>query len=196
MVALDAPNKDAWFVAAEGKAYGPYTEEQLKAFVGEGRVTAATPVMRGGERWSLASEHASLAWIFSPRPTVAPPMPAAAAAPAQTLPHPAHAEPVAAGPVEASATLAKVMLIAELRTGSTIAFENAISKLGQSYRMNQLVWLVHTGLSIAQIRKELVPFAGRNDPIFIADTTNGRAAWINFGPGAEATIKALWRGAS
>jgi len=194
MVALDAPNKDAWFVAAEGKAYGPYTEEQLKAFIGEGRVTAATPVMRGGERWSLASEHAGLAWIFSPRPTAAPPMSTATPAPAP--PQPALAEPAAAVATEPVATLAKVMIIVELRTGSTIAFENAISKLGQSYRMNQFVWLVHTGLSIAQIRKELVPFAGRNDPIFIADTTSGRAAWINFGPGAEATIKALWRGGS
>lgn len=191
MVALNAPSTDAWFVAAQGKSYGPYTEDQLKAFIGEGRVTASTPVMRGNEPWSLASEHAGLASIFSP-PATAPP--AVPPLPTAQPPSAVAAGPVAGANVEPGPALAKVVVIAELRTGSTIAFENAISKLGQSYRMNQYVWLVHTALSIAQLRKDLVPFAGRNDPIFIADTSHARAAWINFGPGAEATIKALWRG--
>jgi len=208
MAVLDVPSNDAWFVAADGKPYGPYTEVQLKGFIGEGRVGATTPVMRTGERWALASEHASLAWIFSrsgpsapapvgaaPQPPIAEALPGSGPAPATpSAPVPMLNGAAAPADTEAAAAIAKVVIIAELRTGSTIAFENAVSKLGPSYRMNQFVWFVQTQLPIAQIRKELVPFAGRNDPIVIADTSHGRAAWINFGPGAEATIKALWSG--
>ena len=180
MATSNGQAKDAWFVAVDGKSFGPYGEEQIANFATEGRVTASTPVMRFGENWSLAAEHTSLAWIFAKRP-------AAAAPPATAAPN----DEAAAGQHE---QLAKIVIVAELRSGSTVAFEAAVAKLGRSYRMNQFVWFVHSAIPIAQMRKDLLAYVGRNDPLFIADTSHGRAAWINFGPGAEATIKALWRG--
>jgi hypothetical protein len=187
MAASTALAQDSWFVSVDGKPYGPYADVQLCAFVSEGRVTAQTPVMRNGETWSPAGEHEQLIHLFvsGPPPTPQIPAPAIAAiAPAGDAIAPASEE-----------ALAKVVVIAELRTGSSIAFEAAVSRLGKSYRLNQYVWLVHTDVPLAQVRKELAAQVGRNDPLFIADTTHGRAAWINFGPGAEATIKTLWRGA-
>jgi hypothetical protein len=181
MATPNARTQDAWFVAVDGKSYGPYTEEQVAAFVAEGRVAVSTPVMRTGENWSLAGEHSSLAWIFATRPAVTAPL--------------ATADPTDAAEVKAEEVLAKIVIVADLRSGSTIAFEGAVAKLGRSYRMNQFVWLVHSAMPVAQIRKDLLAHVGRNDPLFIADTSHGRAAWLNFGPGAEATIKALWRGA-
>ncbi len=176
----NARTQDTWFVAVDGKSYGPYTEEQVANFVAEGRVAVSTPVMRVGENWSLAGEHLSLAWTFAARPAVA--------APQTTV------EPTRSADAKAEEALAKIVIVADLRSGSTIAFEGAVAKLGRSYRMNQFVWLVHSATPIAQIRKDLVAHVGRNDPLFIADTSHGRAAWLHFGPGAEATIKALWRG--
>ena len=180
MVAPNISALDAWFVSVGGKPYGPYGEDQIVAFVTEGRVAAQTPVMREGERWTPAGEHKHFVWLFAQRPGVATTQPDAPAA--DTANAPAEEEP------------AKVVIIAELRSGSSIAFEAAVARLGKSYRMNQFVWLVHSAVPVAQMRKDLLPHVGRNDPLFIADTTHGRAAWLNFGPGAEATIKALWRG--
>jgi len=173
MAASPALAHDSWFVSVEGKSYGPYTEDQVAAFVREGRVVPQTPVMRGGETWMNASLHTQLAPLFPSR---------------QALPAPA-------AEADAEKQLAKVVIVAELRTGSSMAFEAAIGKLGQSYRLNQFVWLVQTNLPFADIRKIVSAQVGRHDPLFISDTTNHRTAWINFGPGAEATIKALWRGA-
>jgi len=173
MTATLAPAEDSWFVTVEGQSYGPYSDDQVAAFVREGRVSQQTPVRRGREPWIVAGLHAQLTAVF-----------------ASSRPAPA-AEPVAVGEEK----LAKVVIVTELRTGSSIALEAAISKLGSSYRINQFVWLVHTHVPFAQLRKDLAATIGRNDPLFISDTTNRRTAWINFGPGAEATISALWRGA-
>src|SRR5262249_2491186 len=160
--------------------------EQLKQFVGEGRVGPATPVMRGAERWSLASEHPQLAWMFATLPAAQAGAPPPAAAPAPTpapatsasapapppapAPGPASASasppapvsaateaPAASPETEAAAAPAKVIIIAELRTGSTITLENAITRLGESYRVNQYVWFLHTLSPIAQVRRELAP---------------------------------------
>ena len=171
MAASPALAQDSWFVSVEGKSYGPYTEDQVAAFVREGRVAPQTPVLHGGETWMNASLHTQLAPLFPSRQP--PPAPA----------------------VETDRGLAKIVIIAELRTGSSMAFEAAIAKLGQSYRLNQFVWLLHSSVPFADLRKDLTAQVGRLDPLFISDTTNRRTAWINFGPGAEATIKALWRGA-
>ena len=214
MAASPAPALDSWFVSVDGKSYGPYTEDQIAAFIREGRITATSPVMRHGEAWANASSYVQLGHLFAPAPAapgampapapVSAPAPAPAPAPTpapQPAPEPAP-DAVAVATPEATAApsegaeedLAKVLIIAELRTGSSVAFEAAVSRLGKTYRLNHYVWLVHTALPLAQVRKDIAGHVGRNDPLFIADTTHGRAAWVNFGPGAEATIKALWRG--
>ena len=172
-MASAAPAEDTWFVTVEGQSYGPYNDDQVAAFVREGRISQQTPVRRGREPWIVASLHAQLSPIFAPT-------------------NPAPQTEAAASAEE---NLAKVVIIAELRTGSSIALEAAIGRLGQSYRLNQFVWLVQTQVPFAQLRKDLMGAIGRHDPLFISDTTNRRSSLINFGPGAEATISALWRGA-
>lgn len=199
-----APAYASWFVSVDGKSYGPYTEDQITSFIRQGRIGAQSPVMREGEAWANAEAYVQFAHLFTaaqgtpeaPQPTqptapVAQESPAAVSAPAQAV----GAAVVASGEHAQEDELAKIIIIAELRTGSSVAFEAAVSRLGRTYRLNHYVWLVHTAWSLAQVRKEIAAHVGRNDPLFIADTTHGRAAWINFGPGAEATIKALWRGA-
>ena len=175
MSVTDAPVQETWFVAVEGKSYGPYTLQQVAEFVANGRVTAQTPVMRNSEAWSRAGEHAGLAAIFAGRP-------------AETGP----SAPEGAPEAPAQQPLAKIVIIAELKSGSSISFEAAIARLGESYRMNQFVWFLMSDRPMSVIRKELIQHAGKHDPLFIADTTNARADWLNFGPGAAATIKALW----
>ena len=132
MAASPALAHDSWFVSVEGKSYGPYTDDQVAAFVREGRVLPQTPVMRGGETWLVAALHTQLAPLFPSR---------------QPLPVPSAASE--------QKELAKVVIIAELRTGSSIALEAAIAKLGQSYRLNQFVWLLHTSVPFPQLRSEI-----------------------------------------
>ncbi|HYD86206.1 MAG TPA: DUF4339 domain-containing protein [Vitreimonas sp.] len=43
-IPMQTPAAGQWWVQVRGKAYGPYTMEQLTAFVAEGRVRPATPV--------------------------------------------------------------------------------------------------------------------------------------------------------
>ena len=81
MAASPAPALDSWFVSVDGKSYGPYTEEQIAAFIREGRITANSPVMRQGEAWANANAYVQLGHLFAPAPSAPIPVPTPAPAP-------------------------------------------------------------------------------------------------------------------
>jgi len=64
--------------------------------------------------------------------------------------------------------------------------------LGPTYRLNQLVWLLHSDNSAGAIRNELVQHLGNTDNVFIADASRGKMAWFNLGPEADARIRKVW----
>lgn len=60
------PKETVYFLAINGKQYGPFTVEQLRAFVPTGQITAETLVWcQGMSAWQRAASVAELAPLFN-----------------------------------------------------------------------------------------------------------------------------------
>jgi hypothetical protein len=162
-----------WRINVSGKVYGPYTGHQLKAFADEGRV-APHSIVQAGERgpWITAIDDPVLGQFFVKR----------------SFDKPAGADNGTA------AQFANVVIVADLKSGASRAFEQSIAKLGEVFRLNVQTWLLHTECTAGSVRNELVPHLGANDSLFVVDASRGgRSTWFNWGPEADAKIRKVWR---
>ena len=194
------PLNSMWRINVSGQVYGPYTGHQIKAFAAEGRV-AAHSIVQTGEAgpWITAIDDPVLAQFFVvSQPPAATPM----AQPIQHKKFAAPAEPhqqaraTEINSAHNSATTdpnANFIIIGDIRGRSSAPFEAALNRLGTNYRLNQLVWLLHSDKSAGAIRNELVQHLGQTDSVFIADASRGKMAWFNLGPEADARIRKVWQ---
>ncbi len=193
------PLNSMWRINVSGQVYGPYTGHQIKAFAAEGRV-AAHSIVQTGEAgpWITAIDDPILGQLFVvSQPPAATPM----AQPIQHKTHAAvgaterHAKSAEAPAPAAAADLpsANFIIVADIRARSSTPFEAALNRLGSNFRLNQLVWLLHSDKSAGAIRNELVQHLGTTDSVFIADASRGKMAWFNLGPEADARIRKVWQ---
>jgi len=176
----DALNS-TWRINVSGQVYGPYTGHQLKAFVSEGRI-APHSIVQVGEQgpWITAIDDPVLGQLFVRQQPPA----------AKALTEPRGEAQTAAG---ADAAAANFVIIADLRSRGSAPFEGAIAKLGDAYRLNPLVWLLHSDRTAGAIRNELVQHMGQSDNLLIIDATRGKTAWFNLGPEADSKIRRVWK---
>lgn len=153
-----------WWVQVRGKAYGPYTMQQLAAFSAEGRVRPA----------SLVSTSPDGGWIEARR-VLGLMAPAGAGAPANDA-------------VEA----ANVFVHAEIVTGSWTAFVAALESLGQICDLAPGLWLLRTRYTSGVVRNTLSQTLERGDRFVAIDATRDRFAWFNLGPEVDARINTVW----
>jgi hypothetical protein len=182
------PLNSMWRINVSGQVYGPYSGHQIKAFAAEGRVAAHSIVQTGESGpWITAIDDPILAQLFVvSQPPAATPM-------AEPIQHRTHAAPNGeAAPSAHDAPDANFIIIADIRARSSAPFEQAINRLGPTYRLNPLVWLLHCDRSAGAIRNELVQHLGNTDSVFIADANRGKMAWFNLGPEADARIRKVW----
>jgi hypothetical protein len=172
-----------WRINVSGQVYGPYSGHQIKAFASEGRIAPHSIVQAGDGPWITAIDDPVLGQLFVQKPAVK-----AAPAQPQTLGARAAAEGAQTDPASAN-----FVVIADLRSRGSGPFEAAISKLGDSYRLNPLVWLLHTDRTAGTIRNELIQHMGHSDHLVIVDATRGKTAWFNLGPEADAKIRKVWK---
>lgn len=173
---------NSWRINVSGQVYGPYSGHQLKTFATEGRIAPHSIVQAGNGPWITAIDDPVLGQLFVKKP-VAQAQNAAAAGPTQPGAQAEHAT-------------ANFVVIADLRSRGSAPFEGAIAKLGEAYRLNPLVWLLHSDKTAAAIRNELTQFIGQSDNLFIIDATRGKTAWFNLGPEADSKIRKVWRRAA
>jgi hypothetical protein len=181
----DALNS-SWRINVSGQVYGPYSGQQIKAFATEGRLAPHSIVQAGEGPWIAAIDDPVLGQLFVQKQVQKP----AAPAPAQGFGARAAAEPTGAS---AEPTSANFVVIADLRSRGSGPFEAAISRLGEVYRLNPLVWLLHTDRTAGTIRNELVQHMGANDHLVIVDATRGKTAWFNLGPEGDSKIRKVWK---
>jgi hypothetical protein len=174
-----------WTINVAGRAYGPYSLEQMKQFQGEGRLAPHSLVARDGdERMRYASEDSDLAALFP-----APSQPQAAAPARQTDP-----APVKFGRDSRPAgARSRYIIAAEMKSGSIAALEEVISQFGASLQFMPQAWILVSEVSINTIRSELIQRLGKLDTLIVVDTTHDKAAWFNFGPEAETKLRRLWQ---
>lgn len=173
----------SWRINVSGQVYGPYTGQQIKAFATEGRLAPHSIVQADDGPWITAIDDPVLGQLFVQKP--------AAPALAQGFGARAAAEPVPGA--QAEPTSANFVVIADLRSRGSGPFEAAISRLGEVYRVNPLVWLLHTDRTAGTIRNELIQHMGHNDHLVIVDATRGKTAWFNLGPEGDSKIRKVWK---
>ncbi|HEY1615576.1 MAG TPA: DUF4339 domain-containing protein [Rhizomicrobium sp.] len=184
---------DWWLINTGGRVYGPYSAEQMRTFAGEGRLALQSVVARAGStNFHPVRDEPDLAMLFVP----VEPVPAATPAPSAASPA-KREEPVASfGRHEdrpRGNEKSHFIICSDMKSGSITRLEEEIFKLGQAIAILPQVWLLNTDSSINATRNLLVQQLGKLDTLFVADATNDKAAWFNFGPEADARIRKIWR---
>jgi hypothetical protein len=161
----------SWFVKVEGRVYGPYTPQQMRAFVGEGRIAAHSQVSpeRDGI-WAQACDVEEFRdWLDAssqqPRPEKR---------------------------VTPGARPANFVVIAEVQPDHIGEFRNALTAYGDLEQVTGHVWLLRGPTTAAILRNELSHILGRDDRLLVIDASHDRAAWFNLGREADQNIRELW----
>ncbi|MBC7767763.1 MAG: DUF4339 domain-containing protein [Phycisphaerales bacterium] len=163
---MQTETANQWWVQVRGKAYGPYTMDQLSTFVSEGRVRPATQV----------SNAADGAWIEA-RKVIGLMGPLRAGVPAND-----------------AAAAANVFVHAEIFSGSWNAFMAALESMGHVCSLSPGLWLVRTRFSAGVIRNTLSQTLERGDRFVVVDASRDRLAWFNLGPEVDVRISHVWNG--
>ncbi len=179
-----------WIVTVEGRAYGPYTPAQMAAFAAEGRIAPQSLISRTGEATCRpAASFTELAGLFAPQAEEtgesAESQPRVEARSAAVFGRNKDDGPKTGEPFH-------LVIMADVKSRSINALEEAICKFGQVIPILPQIWLLRTDQSVNSVRTVLAKHMGSVDMLFIVDATNDKAAWHNFMPHAEARIRRFW----
>ena len=177
MASRPADLADAWFVQAQGRAWGPYSTGRIVRFVDEGRVAASTLVGQasGGPFAPAAGGFGSL---FG-----------RAEAPARQ-PEP-QAQPVA--PQPASQVDAHPLLIcATLSSLTAERFEAALAIFGDIARIRPGVWLLRANMNAPALRNAISRRLGADDLLLVVEASLAQTAWFNIEGEADRRLRSLW----
>lgn len=177
----------SWTISVAGQTYGPYSTDQMQGFAAEGRLARQSLVAPAGEtEFRRAADEPELARIFQPSAATND------RAVAQTL----HREPREFGRADSQTNdgeCSHMIIVADMKSGSIAKLEEEIATFGQSLAILPQTWLLASEASVNTVRNQLVKQLGKLDVLFVADASNDKAAWFNFGPESDARIRKIWR---
>jgi len=173
----------SWTISIGGRAYGPYSLEQMQAFHAEKRLAAHSQIAREGEeQFHPAGEYPEFAALFqlvADAPTAAPSQPPGRFG--------ARTEPDIGNPAPG-----RYVIAADMKERAIAGLEEEICALGMAHQIGPQSWALSSLASISVVRTALIQKLGKTDTLFIVDSVNDKAAWFNFGPGADARIRKMW----
>lgn len=161
-----SPSVTQWWVQVRGRAFGPYSIEQMARFLNEGRVRPTSLVShRPDGGWTEARRMMTLRGLRAPTPDG-----------------------------EARVEAANVFVHAEIISGSWMGFMAALESMGTVCDLAPGLWLVRTKFSSGVIRNTLSQTLERGDRFVVIDATRDRFAWFNLGPEVDVRIGKVWNG--
>jgi hypothetical protein len=174
----------SWLVTVEGQPYGPYSLEQMKAFIAEGRIVAASLVAApDAPEPHYADEDPVLGALFRPVQT------AETEVVRETV-KPAHGFGRLGDEDEGG--INHIVIIADMKSRSINGLEEAVFNMGQAASVLPQIWLLATTSSLNAVRNTLVQKLGTLDTLFVVDATHDKAAWSNFGPESDSRMRRIW----
>lgn len=172
----------AWFVSANNKMFGPYSQEQMKEFALQKRVGPTSMVRLGSDGdFMVAEQHAALARLFEEEN-----ISSSATKGAGGI----HSKPMAGMP---DGEMSNFVVIVDFKSGLARQFDSELKSMGRMFRLNSSTWLLQSERPSAAIKTALAPFVGGEDPILIIDCGRNRMAWHNMGVFEASTIRDLWK---
>lgn len=155
-----------WWVQVRGRAFGPYSLEQMARMLSEGRVRATTMVSNDRDcGWTEAHKMTALRGLRTPTPSN-----------------------------DTQVEAANVFVHAEIISGAWNAFVAAIEGMGAVCELSPGLWLVRTKFSAGVLRNTLSQTLERGDRFVVIDATRDRLAWFNLGPEVDVRIQKIWNG--
>ncbi|MEM8772349.1 MAG: hypothetical protein AAGD92_11925 [Pseudomonadota bacterium] len=175
-----------WCVNVDDKIYGPYTSEQVRKYVHEGRLAAWSKIAPAGSRnWREASKEPSFASFFGAG------KPGKQAAQTGRTFGKRDQDETGKGK-KPEPELANFLLIFDAGEGAANRLETAIHNLGAAFRICDNVWSVTCDLTAVGVRNAIAPYLSPREPIFVVDATNGRSSWQNYAPEMHAKISGAY----
>lgn len=164
-----------WTINVNGHVYGPYTLQELRGFVAEGRLAPYSLVAREGETtYAAAAQSEDLAPLFGP-----------------TAAKPASGEP-ARTDADGSGERSRYIIVADMKTRSITNIDKAVKTLGTVCSLSSQSWLMTTDKQINVLRDALMQQLGNRDTLCIVDATHNKAVWCNYDPQGESSIRQVW----
>lgn len=197
-----------WCIKSNERIYGPYSSNDLRKFVHEGRFAAWSLVAPAGSReFREARLEPAFAQLFGME---APPSAARAFgrqvdakspkidnhADAETV-EPRRAKPLrrdikSTAPASSQSTdqktAANFVIIFDIVNAAASRVESALMSLGTAFRLADNVWSVTCPLTAIGVRNAIAPFLRPHETLFVIDATNGRTSWQNYAPETHAKI--------
>lgn len=165
VVTLKTATATKWWVQIRGRAFGPYSIEQMATFLSEGRVRPTTLISDNGkDNWTEARRVMALRGLR---------------------------KPAAANDSEEAAN---VFVHAEIFSGAWMPFMAAMESMGFVCDLGPGLWLVRTRYTSGVIRNTLSQTLERGDRFVVIDATRDRLAWFNLGPEVDVRIGKVWNG--
>jgi hypothetical protein len=162
---LKSATSTQWWVQIRGRAFGPYSIDQMATFLAEGRVRPTTMVSPNGKSdWTEARRVMALRGLR---------------------------KPAAANDAEEAAN---IFVHAEIFSGSWMAFMAAMESMGFVCDLGPGLWLVRTRFTSGVIRNTLSQTLERGDRFVVIDASRDRLAWFNLGPEVDVRIGKVWNG--
>jgi hypothetical protein len=156
-----------WWVQIRGKAFGPYSLEQMARFLSEGRVRQTSMVSQQPDAgWTEARRVAELRAMRTPK----------------------------ASNDTGVSEAANIFVHAEIISGSWMAFMAALESMGHVCDLAPGLWLVRTKFTSGVVRNTLSQTLERGDRFVVVDATRDRLAWFNLGPEVDVRIGKVWNG--
>jgi len=195
-----------WFVQVSGQVYGPYDNGAMQSFVSEGRVNAASKITNdpSGGFYDAAAYDIYNFWagtgqarVNAPEPTLhrfsaisETPLSAPLAEPKALDATPEAERPEALS--KAASAQGVFTIMAEIRSGDTMAFLQTLQSFGRVERIGETLWALRGLTTVEQLRNALSSTLGRQDRMFIVDSVSNRTAWFNIGADLDKRIRDLW----
>lgn len=169
-----------WWIAAEGRTWGPYPDARLTGFRDEGRFGPESLVAREeAGPFAPAAETPELARLFAAE---GPGDPEAAAG---TL----------SGEVEASAATPAsrpLLVLTDAPQAEHPAFEAALGGHGEAVRLRPGLWLARVHAGAAALRNALSRRMDGASMLLVVEAPLSAAAWFNLDGGTDRALRRLW----
>ena len=164
----------AWYIRVSGTVYGPFDDRTVWTYVQEGRVTALSDLsMRPESGYQPAKNWLEIAHWFH-APVVEP------AATATPVP-----------PVQPQYT-ALMLIMAEIRSGRSMAFTQTLESLGEAQRIGESVWLLRSTSDPQHMKSVLGPTLSVSDRLFVLDATDSEFSAYNLGSDIDDQLKQIF----
>ncbi len=169
-----------WWIAAQGRAWGPYPATRLPAFAAQGRLGPESQVGRAeAGPFARAADTPELASLFGGEAE-------------RTFPREAPGTGAGA-PAEVGAVADRtVLVVGDASEDGSPAFETALRGHGEAVCIRHGLWLLRTAATASELRNALSrPMRGAA-MLLVVEAPLARAAWFNLDGGTDRALRRLW----